>query len=175
MAKVTVNADQVGDDLEEFVASFNFLMPGQGSSLGLDVVDLVVEEIADRSVPDRKDPDDEEWAANEEKYAAYKARKYDALQPGILSGQMLSQESLRGKPEIQADAIEMTYGTGDPPAGTARNGAALTESQKRATDRQKADWFTKSGRRFYELDTTLSADVKDMLADRLDEHIKTGN
>lgn len=172
MAKVSTNADDVADDLDAFVASFNFLMPGQGSSLGKDIVDMVAEEIADRSVPDAKDPDDSEWKANERVYAKRKADRYDALQPGILSGQMLSEESLKGKPDIGPDRVEMNYGTGDPPAGTARNGAKLKPYECKATDRQKAEWFTKGGRRFYELDATLSADVTDMLQERLDEHVK---
>src|SRR5690242_4486710 len=110
MADITSNIDDVSRDIESLIASFDFTSPGKDASLGEDLAGLIAERIIDRSVPDAKAPDGSTWAANEARYAAYKRKKFAADQPGILSGQMLSLESVKGRLTIDPDRLEMTYG-----------------------------------------------------------------
>jgi hypothetical protein len=133
------------------VDSVEFTMPGQDASLGKDCAGVVAQGIIDRSVPDAVSPDGGSWAANEARYAAYKRAKFAADQPGILSGQMLSLESVKGEVKVLPDQVTMTYGTGSTPSGS-RTGAALSASQSSVTDREKARHFADSGREFYGLD-----------------------
>lgn len=170
---VTTNADRLGDLIEELVKAIDFTMPGEHASLGEDLVAGAASGIADRSATG-VDPDGAPWADNEPRYAAYKAARYGVHQVGELGGQMLSLESLKGKAEIGPDAIRMTYGTGDTPPSSSRSGTPLRPSERTATDKEKADHFEESGRRFYELDETIAEELRQMTADAVDKLIEAG-
>src|SRR4051812_11189637 len=97
------NIDEINAWMDDVIDGIVFTMPGVDQSLGRDLAGAVAEGIADRSVPDAKDPDGGTWDDNREPYKSWKAAKYDAYQPGILTGQMLSLESLLGETAIAAD------------------------------------------------------------------------
>lgn len=159
MAKVQSNAEQVGAWIEDLVRGFVFTRPGVDRSLGEDLAAEAARAMIDRAVPDAKGPDGSGWQANESRYAQWKRRKFDADQPGILTGQMLSLASMLGSPTIGDDRIAMTYGTGERPGTTARSGAAVPDYMRQLTDREKAEHFTSGGRAFYGLDDTVAARV----------------
>lgn len=173
MARVSSNSDAIADLIDALVDSIDFTTVGANGSLAEDLVDVIATGIADRSAQGL-DPDGHPWDANEDKYAAYKRKKYDVDRPGELGGQMLSLESLKGRPAISAEKVEMAYGTGEVPPPNARNGAALTDSQRAVTDRDKAGYFTDSGRRFYEFDDAIKTAALDVasqfVADQITIH-----
>jgi hypothetical protein len=170
MDRVTSNADEVAAWIEGVVAGFDFTLPGEQGSLGEDLAGVAAQGMIDRGVPDARAADGGNWAPNEARYAAYKRRRFGAIQPGILTGQMLSLESMLGRPEITPDRVEMTYGTGEPAAGS-RSGAPLRPSDQEVTDREKASYFTDSGRRFYELDDTIAAAVVEKASEAWDRYL----
>jgi hypothetical protein len=174
MASVKSNADQVAGWIDRVIDGFSFALPGEDQSLGRDLAGIAAQGMIDRSVPDARSPDGGTWPANEPTYASWKRKKFDADQPGILSGQMLSLESMMGEVNVSADRVEMTYGTGTTPT-RARSGAALTAGQRQATDRQKAEWFTEGGRRFYGLDENIAAEVVAHAGERFGEYLDKAN
>lgn len=165
------NIDDVERWLDEMIDSINFTLPGKDQSIGRDLAGVVAEGIADRSVPDARDPDGASWAPNEEPYKSWKRKKYDADQPGILTGQMLSLESLKGETDVAPDQVTMKYGTGKP-AERARNGAARPKAANPATDREKARYFTDSGRPFYALDAEIAAKCVEEAKDAITDYLK---
>lgn len=158
MAAMESNIDEVARWIDDVVDSVNFTMPGRDASLGRDMAGVVAEGIIDRSVPDAVSPDGGTWAPNEARYAAYKRKKFAADQPGILSGQMLSLESVRGEVKVLPNSVEMTYGIGATPSRS-RTGAPLSASQQATTDKDKARHFADGGREFYGLDRTIAEAV----------------
>jgi hypothetical protein len=169
---VDSNLDDVAGWLDRLVAGFDFSVPGKDQSLGRDIAGAVVEGIQDRSVADGNDATGAAFMVNAPWYAKWKAKKYSALQPGILSGQMLSSASLMGETEVNADEIVMRYGTGDAGPDESSTGVKLKGTQP--TDKEKAEWFTAGGRPFYALDGTIRAAVVTLAGDALDEHLKGG-
>ncbi len=165
------NPDSIPDLIQAAVDTFDFTMPGEGGqSLGRDLAVTAAKGIADRS-DSGLDLNGEPFAANEDKYAKYKEKRYDVDRPGELGGQMFSLTSVLGKPEVSADAIHMSYGWNQAPARTtARNGAPLRESERKATDRQKAVWFAESGREFYGLDETIAEAMLEQAGKRFTRH-----
>lgn len=153
-ASVSSNLGDVALWIDSIVESIDFTMPGRDQSLGRDLAGVVAEGIVDRSVPDAVSPDGSGWAANEARYAAWKRAKFAADQPGILSGQMLSLESVKGQVKVTPDSVEMTYGTGSG-ASRSRTGAALSASQGAISDRDKARHFADGGREFYGMDRQI--------------------
>lgn len=158
MASVESNIDQVKVWIDAIVDSVDFTLPGRDQSLGRDLSGVVAQGIIDRSVPDAISAEGTGWAANEEKYAAWKRAKFAADQPGILSGQMLSLQSVQGDVRVFPYSVEMNYGTGAG-ATRSRTGAALSASQQSISDRDKARYFADSGREFYGLDRTITEAV----------------
>jgi hypothetical protein len=165
---ITSNIDEVALWISGIVDSVDFTSPGRDGSLGKDLAGVVAEGIIDRSVPDAVDPSGSRWAPNEERYAAYKREKFAADQPGILSGQMLSLESVTGQLKVMPDMVEMHYGTGSG-ASRSRTGAALSESQQSVSDRDKARYFADSGREFYALDERISEALASAAQDAVDD------
>lgn len=167
---VDSNINEVKLWLHGIVDSFDFTRPGKDGSLGRDMAGVVAEGIIDRSVPDAVSPDGSGWAANEARYAAWKRAKFAADQPGILSGQMLSLESVRGDVKVTPTEVTMNYGIGSG-ASRSRTGAALSASQQATTDRDKARHFAEGGREFYGMDRQIAdavvAEVEDAIADHL--------
>lgn len=149
------NADEISAWLDKIIDGIDFTMPGRDKSLGRDLAGVVAQGIIDRSVPVAVDPGGTPWDDNEDPYKGWKARKYDARQPGILTGQMLSLESIIGDTAIASETVEMRYGT-DTPAKSSRNGVDPPKAKEPPTDRQKAEWFTESGREFYALDEKIA-------------------
>jgi hypothetical protein len=164
------NIDEIERWFDQIIASINFTLPGKDQSLGRDLVGVVANGIIDRSVPDAKGPDGNPWAENHDPYKAWKAKEYDAFQPGILTGQMLSLESIKGETTINPDSVEMKYGT-DTPASGSRNGKAPPDAKEPPTDRQKAEWFHDRGNEFYGLDEAIAADCVDECAEGLADYI----
>ncbi len=175
------NWQQVQGFLDEFVDGFNYKRPGIDQSLGRDVAMKVVERIADRSLADRRSVD-EDWAPNEEKYAAWKAKRYSIGEdePNTRTGQMLSQLSLYGRTRIDEKEITMIYGVNAPPTRTA-TGVPLTKADQKVTDVQKA-YFAHAGqgkhkitRPFYQVDETDGKAVSELCQANLNEWILETN
>ena len=170
MATLDSNLDEVARLLDQLIAGFNFTRTGKEQSLGRDLAAKTAEGIHDRSVPGRLAPDGSQWDDNEPKYAAKKRAKYDADQPNVRTGQMLSLASLKGKTEVGPDLVVMTYGL-DAPPGSALNGTELTTADKAVTDSDKAGWCA-ALRPFYGLDATISAALHDVARAALDEYLQ---
>lgn len=158
MAEVTSNADAISALIQEVIDSFDFTLPGEEESLGLDLVSIAVEEMTEQAVTRGLNPDGTPLKPNQAKYAKRKKARYDSDQPGILGGQMLSNESMTGIPVISASRILMLYGTGENPPENARNGTPLTKGERSATDFQKAGYYAKGQRFFYAFDDAGNAE-----------------
>ncbi len=175
----TTNIDAVVASLERFVQSFDFTRPGKDQSLARDVVNTIAGGIQRRSIDDKKGAT-KSWKDNAPKYEEYKEKKYGVFdQPNVRTGQMLSLQSLKGSgTRIEKDRIEMVYGTGDPPQGSA-TGATLGKKDKAVTDKQKADWAhnnTKNPTRpFYEADDKIAEKVGEVLVENLNGYITETN
>lgn len=170
MSKVRSNADAIVDDLADLVDTFDFTLPGKGSSLGEDLADAACESIRYRCLAGEM-PDGSDFKKNDPKWAAYKAARYNAYQPGIMGGQMFSQESMNGQRIISADSIEIVYGTGDPPRKLAANGVELRKHELIATDREKATYFTDGGRVFFAFNAQDGEAVLAEASDAWDQHV----
>lgn len=170
MADLESNIDDVDAWIGRLVDGFDFSRPGRDGALGRDLAVAAARGIQERSVPDCLAPDGSIWLANEPRYARWKRARHDADQPGVRTGQMLSQTSLLGRTTVSADEVEMRYGTGQPP-GSAANGAELAEGDRKTTDVRKAGFFTESGRAFYGLDETVAAKVRETAAEALDDYL----
>lgn len=164
--------DTPADIVEALVDTFDFTVPGRGGkTLALDLVTRAAAGIADRSSQGRG-PDGVEWRPNEARYARYKQARYGVDRPGELGGQMLSLNALVGKPEVAPDEVRMVYGWGTPPPPNSRTGQPLKEWEKEATDREKGEYFTDTGRKFYELDDDISESLVKLVQESLDDYIK---
>ena len=150
MSEVHSNIDAVSQRIASLIDSYNFTRKGGDKSLGHDMAVAVANRIRERSVPDALSPSGDEWPANEPKYADRKRNKYDADQPNLRTGQMLSLESLLGKVTVTPEKILMQYGTGTAPSA-AGNGTTLTTGDSSITDIEKA-YFCSKTRPFYALD-----------------------
>ncbi|WP_422927029.1 hypothetical protein [Singulisphaera sp. PoT] len=168
------NIDEIEAKIKALVDSVSFTMPGENQSLARDIVDLVVTEIADRTLDRKQQADGTALKANSPAYAAYKARRYkvDPHAPLVRTGQLLSQESLRGRPIISANSIEMRYGTGQPPAKAA-SGVPLSKADQNTTDLEKAKHVSKD-RPFYELDDDIAEKVVELAGRVILKHFKDG-
>ena len=170
MAKLESNLSAVVAEIDRLVQSFDFTIPGKDQSLGRDLAGVVAMGIRDRSVPGRKAPDGSTWDDNEPRYAAKKRAKYDADQPNVRTGQMLSLESLKGRTAISADDVTMEYGT-DTPAASALNGTTLTKGDTAVTDVEKAGYCSER-RPFYGLDDTIGDAVRTAAAEALGDYLR---
>lgn len=170
MSELDSNLDDVAAWVDAAVDSFDFTIAGKDQSLGRDLAGVVADGISERSEPAALDPDGTEWEANEPKYAKRKGKKYDAWQPNVRTGQMLSVKSLIGGTVVAAQEVELRYGTGQPP-DSARKGD-LTESDKSITDIEKAFFCSKS-RPFYALDGAIVGAVVAEAGEALADHLKT--
>lgn len=152
------NIDDVERWIQEQLDKIDFTRAGVEESLGRDLAGVVAQGIVDRSRPDAMDPSGGTWADNKEPYKSRKAKKYDAYQPGVLTGQMLSLTSMLGETTITSDQVEMRYGI-NKPSTDSLNGQPPPKAANPPTDRQKAQWFTEGGRAFYALDQTIADKV----------------
>jgi hypothetical protein len=174
------NVDQVMRGLEDWLDSFNFLRRGEDQCLGRDVMNEVVEGIQTRSIDNHQGADDV-WPKNAEKYRKWKDKRYGTTEPNVRTGEMLSELSLRGRSIIEAELVTMRYGLGVPPTRAAFTDKPLTEADKSITDIEKA-YFAHTGqsakkirRPFYELDETIAANVRKVIAENLNDFIAEAN
>ena len=164
--------DSLADLIEAAVDTFDFTLPGQaGGTLGKDLAKTAALLIGDRTRLG-KQADGGSFRPNVPKYAKYKHDRYSVDRPGELGGQMTSQVSVLGKPEVTAASVMMIYGWNVPPTRTtSTTGVSLKPSELKATDREKADWFTEGGRPFYELDDEISEILINLCAEAFGLHL----
>jgi hypothetical protein len=160
------NIAEVTTWLQGFVDSFDFKRPGVDQSLGRDVAMLAVHRISDRSLSDRTGFGTA-WPPNSEKpsrwapqgYRQWKEDNYGVGEPNSRTGQMLSQQSLYGRTQIESKEVKMIYGTDKPPdrATFGNPDPKLLARDQKVTDCQKA-YFAHTGqskkqivRPFYQL------------------------
>ena len=170
MSSLESNRETVIHGVAGLVEGWNFTVAGEEKSLGQDLIATTAQAIQERSVPDATDPDGGTWAANEPRYARYKQRKYDAHQPNIRTGQMLSLKSLIGESTVTADEVLMRYGTGQSP-DSAFNGTELTRSDREITDIEKA-WFASRNRPFYAIDDEIIDLIGTIAGESLDQYME---
>lgn len=141
-------------------------------SLGKRMAEKTAEAIQVRSISFQKGAD-VQWDPNKEPYKSDKAKKYNVFDlAGVRTGQMLSQESLRGDTTVHPTEVEMVYGTDQAP--TRSSTGHITAQDMKVTDRQKAKWFTEGGkdqpeRPFYELDQDIADQVFAVVDEALDK------
>lgn len=155
----TSNADQVLAELLEVVHSFGFDATIEGKTLGHDCAGIVADRIAARSI-DRESGADGAWDPNSDHppgkgYRSWKARRYGVDKPNIRTGQMLSVESLLGQTTVTTHEVQMLYGTGRAPTGSATGQGFDPETDGAITDIEKA-FFCSQSRPFYQLDDEIS-------------------
>ena len=167
------NSDEIFAAVKAVVDSYDFTTPGEGGqTLGRNLATTAADGIAQRSA-EGLDPERKAWRANELHYALYKAERYSVHRPGELGGQMLSRTSLLGRTTLAPDAVEMRYGTGEPPrAKSARSGVAMRPGELKATDVEKGGYFTEGGRDFYLLDDPIIDELFETASDALAAHIE---
>jgi hypothetical protein len=127
--------DQMDSILDDLADGIDFTERG----LGQEVLDVGAVGIAERSLGRQSWPDGRPWEANEPRYAASKGNR----PIGVLTGEMLSLEQLKGTREITPRRAVAVYGT--------------TQDA-----RDKGEWFTTGGRNsvprgFYETDAEIDA------------------
>lgn len=163
------NFDQHVAWIKDLVGEFNFKLPGKDESVGKDMANLAAQRMTDRSEQQQGSPDGSIWLANEPRYAAWKAKKHNVHAVGVLTGQMLSHESMLGQVTIDKEEVTMKYGTGDP-ARRFRGGESYDVDEP-PTDRQKAQWFEEGGRKFYGLDEQINTELANLAGEALDEYL----
>src|SRR4051812_27183806 len=130
------NLDEVVRQIDALVHTMDFDHSVGTMSLGRRMAEKTAEMIQARSVSFQKGSD-VQWDPNRELYKSDKARKYNVFDlAGVRTGQMLSQESLRGETTVTATEVEMVYGTDQPPTGSSTG--HVTAQDMKVTDRQKA-------------------------------------
>lgn len=194
------NIDEVQDSIHDLLGTFNFRLDIGSTTLGEDLRDLVAQMIHDRSINLQRGAE-EPWAPLRGWYLSWKSANFGVELIGVLTGQMLSINSLRGDTRITDHEIEMTYGTGDPsPAASTAKAMSRRSGNKRrrkrtlnriakegsrTTDREKATWFTdgcsvdskgrnqnRPGRSFFEVDDVIEDAVIDHCQDALDSLLR---
>lgn len=169
MSDDRINFDQHVAWFKDLVDGFNFKLPGKDESVGKDLANLAAQRMTDRSEQQQGGPAGDIWLANEPRYAAWKAKKHNVHAVGVLTGQMLSHESMLGTLDVQSEEVTMKYGTGDP-AKRFRGGESY-DVENPPTDRQKAQWFEEGGRKFYGLDENISTELANLAGEALDEYL----
>lgn len=109
---------EIKADLEQLADACDLTQHG----LGVDLLDTIAVGIMERSIGEQKAPSGAPWAPNKEPYASSPKKRGKPI--GVLTGEMLSQEQLRGEQTIEPERASMRYGVSP-------------EAQ------QKLDWFTK--------------------------------
>lgn len=171
--EITSNIDDVSAWLDAVVASVNFEMPGVEGSLGKDLAGAVAEGIQLRTEQEKLDAEGGPLKPNEAKYAARKERDYDiaANTPAVRTGQVLSLVSLLGQTKITKEAVQMVFGTDEPPSRTRMGGwkrPKLREADQRVTDRQKGQFLEEQGRPFYGLDEAIGDTCRDLCREAIE-------
>jgi len=163
------NFDQHVAWFKDLVDDFNFKLPGRNENIGKDLAYLASQRMIDRADQEQGGPDGSIWLANEPRYAAWKAKKYNVVKVGTLTGQMLSETSMRGNIDVQEQEVTMRYGIDQP--ATKFKGGETYDVENPPTDRQKAQWFEEGGRKFYGLDDKISDELAELAGQELDEYL----
>jgi hypothetical protein len=138
------NLDEVVRQIDALVHTLDFDHSVGNMSLGKRMAEKTAEMIQSRSIQFQKGAE-KQWEPNKEPYKTWKERKYNVFDlAGVRTGQMLSQESLRGETTIHPTEVEMVYGTGEPPTGRRPPGTS-TDADRKVTDRQKAEVVHRGG------------------------------
>lgn len=169
MADVESNFLEFEAEFKGLIDGFNFTIPGKDQSLGRDLAAGAALMISDRSISEQGNAQGQPWDANERKYKAMKERKHGVYSVGVLTGQMLSLESMKGETTVEANEVVMVYGTNTEPTKFSTYGDLKPNEP---TDREKAEWFADGGREFYELSeddaNNLIIEAAEALADYLE-------
>jgi hypothetical protein len=184
------NSNEVVAWLEQFVAGFVFTRPGIEGSLGKDIIYKGAQCIADRSLTHRTGlgtawpPNSEtpnHW--HEEGYRAWKKEHYGTGEPNSRTGQMLSQQSLRGRSTVEPHLVTMIYGTDTVPDRAVFGTPTENEfaQDQKVTDVQKA-YFAHTGqskqrivRPFYALIDEDGAAIAELCQESLNDLIRETN
>lgn len=142
----TDNLNQVHAHLNDIVDSFR----ADDGPVAEDVQDIFAEEIT-AQCDAQMDPEDNTWAENEPAYAERKG----GLPVGVLSGDMLSRENLKGNLEVSEDTITITYAGNE-------------------FDQQKLVWFEASGRKVWGWNGRAKDRISDLLQNKLSAAIHGG-
>ena len=173
-ADIQHNIDDIERWLTELAAGFNFTMRGEDQSLGRDLAGVVAQGIIDRTIAHQQDATGGGLKALSEAYRKRKLKEYGLDDILFRTGQMLSLESVLGDLSLSPEEVQMTYGTGDPPARGAGPMGKISDQDKEVTDREKAAFAHESDRPFYGLDTTIADDVAKAAAEALGSYLKEG-
>lgn len=153
--------------------TFNFTRAGKERALGLEAAHLVAEGIVDRSFKVQVDHKLKAFKPNTDAYTADKVKKYFIPEIGFRTGQMISIPSLLGKVEVEEQQVTMRYGTGSIPTHSMTGN--IFPSDMKATDTQKADWFTDKKGDFYGADPDIEEKLFEHFGKALDEFIDECN
>jgi hypothetical protein len=169
MADVESNILEFEAEFKDLIDGFVFTLPGKDQSLGRDLAASAAMGISDRSIATQADAQGQPWRENEDKYRKMKERKHGVYNVGVLTGQMLSLESMKGETTVEPDEVLMVYGTGEPPTRFSTYGELRDDEPD---DRQKAAWFADSGREFFELNDDDAARIYGEVAEALVDYLE---
>lgn len=167
--------DELDRNVMTLIGNLDFTASVGNMSLGKRMAEKTAEMIQARSIGFQKGAA-QQWEPNKEPYKSDKARKYNVFDlAGVRTGQMLSQESLRGETTVTATEVEMAYGTGEAP--TSSSTGHIEDADMKVTDRQKAGWFTEGGknqpeRPFYELDQDIADEVFAVVVEAVEKMLR---
>jgi hypothetical protein len=164
------NVDQVYADIKDFVDGFNFTAHIEDKSLALDAAGVMADGIIARSIDEQK-PAEGSWDELKAVYKAWKAEKYGVELIGVLTGQMLSLNSVLGELEITPELMTLIYGKNEPGSGHHED---TDNPDEVVTDRKKAEWFSER-RPFFELDDTITDKVFERIEKLLEEYLRKGS
>lgn len=165
---VTSNILEWSSEFRELMDMFTFDLPGKDQSIGRDLAGLAAQAIIDRSISQQSDPKLVKWRENSEEWTEFKRKNHGVTDIGVLTGQMLSLESMMGDTSVGENEVTMIYGTGTQPTKYATYGEITGDEP---TDREKASWFTEGGREFYELNETDAEAIYDEVAKALEDYL----
>lgn len=170
----THNLTVVARLVDEVADAVDFTRPGVDRMLGRELLALIAEGIAIRTIQRQVDPGGNPLKPLSPGYLKWKRAKFGIEKIGILTGQMLSQRSLEGVQEFSKTTASMTYGVNEPairPGSTMgapkRSFKQSAEDETPPTDREKARKF-EVHREFYALDGEIEDAAVEHVAKYLD-------
>lgn len=175
----TSNLTVVARLIDEVADSVDFTRKGVDRMLGRELLGLIAEGIAIRTIQRQVDPAGRALKPLSKGYRDWKRKNFGIEKIGILTGQMLSQRSLEGEQEVTKTTIQMTYGINEPALRPGSTMGAPKRSFKQSptdttplTDRQKAEKF-EVHREFYAMDDEIADAAVEHVGQYLDLFIAT--
>lgn len=171
------NASQVFSDLERWLDGFGFDRPGDAGMLGNDVIDTVIHGlngsggILERCA-NKTTPEGGQWKEIDKDYAEDKEKKYGWRDINYRTGQMLNEDSLTGRPEIERLEIRWHYGLDIPPPQSYSPTGYIDDHDKNVRDTEKAGWAHENERRFFGWNVGDKINVVAVMQENLDEYIR---